>query len=80
MLYLRPHWLSLVLAGEKTMEIRDRRLGLGKWFLACDSKVHGSVEVVVAVPSRTWSCTTRSLLSTGSSAHNYHTGRPWAFD
>ena len=49
MLYLRPHWLSLVLAGEKTMEIRDRRLGLGKWFLACEAKVHGSVEVVEAV-------------------------------
>ena len=40
-LVLRPHWLNLILAGEKTLEIRGRNLSAGKYWLGTRGMIHG---------------------------------------
>ena len=40
-LVLRPHWLNLILSGEKTLEIRGRTLPAGPYWLGCRSMIHG---------------------------------------
>ena len=38
-LILRPAWLDLILAGDKTMEIRGASLRPGKYFLGCKKRI-----------------------------------------
>ena len=38
-LVLRPVWLDLILAGDKTMEIRSSPLRPGKYFLGCKQRI-----------------------------------------
>ena len=40
-LVLRPHWLNLILAGEKTLEIRGRNLSAGNYWLGTRGMIHG---------------------------------------
>ena len=40
-LVLRPHWLNLILEGEKTLEIRGRNLSAGKYWLGTRGMIHG---------------------------------------
>ena len=40
-LVLRPHWLNLILSGEKTLEIRGRNLPAGPYWLGCRGMIHG---------------------------------------
>ena len=40
-LVLRPHWLNLILAGEKTLEIRGRNLSAKAYWLGTRSMIHG---------------------------------------
>ena len=40
-LVLRPHWLNLILAGEKTLEIRGRNLSAGTYWLGARGVIHG---------------------------------------
>ena len=40
-LVLRPHWLNLILAGEKTLEIRGRNLASGPYWLGCRGTIYG---------------------------------------
>ena len=49
-LVLREPWLTKVLTGEKTVEIRSRACRLGQAWLGCEGKVYGSVDIVGAQP------------------------------
>ena len=40
-LVLRPHWLNLILAGEKTLEIRGRNHSAGNYWLGTRGMIHG---------------------------------------
>ena len=40
-LVLRPHWLNLILAGEKTLEIRGRNLASGPYWFGCRGTIYG---------------------------------------
>ena len=40
-LVLRMHWLSLVLSGEKTLEIRGRNLSAGFYWIGTRGMIHG---------------------------------------
>ena len=40
-LVLRPHWLNLILAGEKTLEIRGRNLSARNYWLGTRGMIHG---------------------------------------
>jgi hypothetical protein len=45
-LILRPHWLQLILAGRKTLEVRGNRLRSGEtYFLGSASQIHGSAVI-----------------------------------
>ena len=40
-LVLQPHWLNLILAGEKTLEIRGRNHSAGNYWLGTRGMIHG---------------------------------------
>ena len=46
-LVLRPHWLNLILAGEKTLEIRGRNLSAGNYWLGTRGMIHGLAILVL---------------------------------
>ena len=52
-LILKERWLDLILSGEKTMEIRSKRLRAGKYYLGYKEKIYGCVSTGVAVPITT---------------------------
>ena len=37
----RPHWLTLILADEKDLEIRGRNLSSGPYWLGCNGMIYG---------------------------------------
>jgi hypothetical protein len=47
-LVLRPHWLSLILSGEKTLEIRGRKLSAGWYWLGAWGMIHGRAFLTAA--------------------------------
>ena len=47
-LVLRPHWLHLILSGEKTLEIRGCNLAAGSYWLGCRGMIHGRAIVMLA--------------------------------
>ena len=40
-LILRPHWLACILTGQKTLELRHRRLKPGQYFLGYKERMYG---------------------------------------
>ena len=44
-LVVRPHWIRLILAGEKTLEIRGRNLSPGKYWLGSCGVIYGRVQL-----------------------------------
>ena len=44
-LVLRPHWLRLILSGEKTLEIRPRNLSPGKYWVGSRGIICGLVHL-----------------------------------
>ena len=52
-LILKERWLDLILSGEKTMEIRSKRLRAGRYYLGYKEKIYGCVSIGVAVPIAT---------------------------
>ena len=51
-LVLRRNWLDLILAGEKTIEVRGVRLNAGTYLLGCKSKAYGRVRFGAAFEVR----------------------------
>ena len=49
-LILKMSWLELILAGNKTLEIRGKRLSPGKYWLGNHKMIYGSVEIGCAIP------------------------------
>ena len=49
-LIFRAHWLSLIISGQKTLEIRGSPLRSGKYFLGCKGKIYGVADL--GEPSR----------------------------
>ena len=52
-LILKERWLGMILSGEKTMEIRSKRLRAGRYYLGYKEKIYGCVSIGVAVPIAT---------------------------
>ena len=48
-LVLRPHWLNLILAGEKTLEIRGQNLSAGNYWLGTRGMIHGHAVLEPAI-------------------------------
>ena len=44
-LVVRPHWIRLILSGEKTLEIRARNLSPGKYWLGTRGVIYGRVKL-----------------------------------
>ena len=44
-LVVRPHWIRLILSGEKTLEIRARNLSPGKYWLGSRGVIYGRVKL-----------------------------------
>ena len=44
-LVVRPHWIRLILSGEKTLEIRARNLSPGKYWLGSRGVIYGRVQL-----------------------------------
>ena len=44
-LVVRPHWLRLILSGEKTVEIRPRNLSPGSYWLGSRGVIYGRVQL-----------------------------------
>ena len=44
-LVLLPHWLNLILNGDKTLEIRSRKLRAGRYFLGCGGNIYASAQL-----------------------------------
>jgi len=44
-LVVRPHWIRLILSGEKTLEIRALNLSPGKYWLGNRGEIYGRVEL-----------------------------------
>ena len=44
-LVVRPHWIRLILSGEKTLEIRARNLSPGKYWLGTRGIICGRVKL-----------------------------------
>ena len=51
-LLLRQPWLGLILAGEKTLEIRGRALSPGKYWLGHQKLIYGFAMLGEAIPIR----------------------------
>ena len=51
-LVLREPWLRMILAGEKTLEIRGRALASGQYWLGCAKTIHGAVVFGDPLPIR----------------------------
>eukprot|EP00973_Karenia_brevis_P095099 12425674-Karenia_brevis.AAC.2 len=52
-LILREHWLEQILSGEKSLEIRGKRLREGDVWLGCHSRILGKARLGPAVAIRT---------------------------
>ena len=52
-LVLRPHWLNLILSGEKTSEIRGRNLAAGSYWPGCRGMIHGRAILMPATLIKT---------------------------
>ena len=44
-LVVRPHWIRLILSGEKTLEIRARNLSPGKYWLGNRGIIYGCLKL-----------------------------------
>ena len=44
-LVVRPHWIRLILAGEKALEIRARNLSPGKYWLGSRGIIYGIIQL-----------------------------------
>ena len=44
-LVVRPHWIRLILSGEKTLEIRARNLSPAKYWLGSRGVIYGRVKL-----------------------------------
>ena len=49
-LVFRLHWLNLILAGEKDLEIRGRNLSGGRYWLGCRGTIFGRAILEAAIP------------------------------
>ena len=49
-LVFRLHWLNLILAGEKDLEIRGRNLSGGRYWLGCRGTIFGPAILEPAIP------------------------------
>ena len=49
-LVFRLHWLNLILAGEKDLEIRGRNLSGGRYWLGCRGTIFGRAILEPAIP------------------------------
>ena len=49
-LVFRLHWLNLILAGEKDLEIRGRNLSGGRYWLGCRGTILGRAILEPAIP------------------------------
>ena len=52
-LVLKEPWLGMILSGEKTMEIRSKRLRAGKYYLGYKEKIYGCISTGLPVPITT---------------------------
>ena len=52
-LLLRPRWLSLILSGEKSLEIRGRNLPAGPYWLGSCGLIHGRAQLRAATRIQT---------------------------
>ena len=58
-LVFRSHWLELIFDGDKTLEIRGRRLSRGRYWLGCRGKIWGRADLGPAIPitsAQAWRC------------------------
>ena len=56
-LILKPHWMQLILRGDKTMEIRNRKLKSGLYFLGSKGKIYAEAELgeaIKIITSKQW--------------------------
>ena len=44
-LVVRPHWIRLIVSGEKRLEIRARKLSPGKYWLGSQGVIYGRVKL-----------------------------------
>ena len=44
-LIFKARWLSLIMSGQKTLEIRGSPLRSGKYFLGCKGKIYGVADI-----------------------------------
>ena len=49
-LVFRLHWLNLILAGEKDLEIRSQNLSGGRYWLGCRGTIYGLAMLEPAMP------------------------------
>lgn len=49
-LILKPHWLDLILAGQKTLEIRSKKMKGGTYFIGCGGLVYGRILLEIGFP------------------------------